>query len=173
KGLRDASVLPIYEGTSQIQALMATKDVLGAIVKRPHELLGRMAQARWRSLSAKDELERRAARIALASLGAQQHLVTRTAASKLRSGAFRGWDPRRDCALAMLHAERLTRLLADEQIVEILVAQARRFPERRQVLARWLDRAEPRCRALADEIATTGGRILDGLAEALATRRAG
>src|SRR5262249_17862643 len=63
KLLRDSIVMPIYEGTSQIQALMATKDVLGALVKRPHELLGRLAQARWRSLSSKDELERRVARL--------------------------------------------------------------------------------------------------------------
>src|SRR5262249_7156915 len=141
--------------------------------KRPHELLGRLAQARWRSLSAKDELERRAARVQLLSLGAQQHLVTRTAAAKLRSLDWSGWDPRRDLALALLHAERLTRLLAAEQSVEILVAQARRFPDRRELLARWLDRAEPRCRALADEIATTGTRILDGLSDALAARKAG
>jgi alkylation response protein AidB-like acyl-CoA dehydrogenase len=177
KLLRDAIVLPIYEGTSQIQALMATKDVLGGIVKRPHELLARLAQARWRSLSAKDELERRAARIQLASLGAQQHLATRTAASKLRTHEWRRglhfrWDPRRDFALALLHAERLTRLLADEQIVEILLAQARRFPERRELLGRYLDRAEPRCRALGDEIATTGSRILDGLSTDLAKKSA-
>jgi alkylation response protein AidB-like acyl-CoA dehydrogenase len=184
KLLRDAIVMPIYEGTSQIQALMATKDVLGALVKRPHELLGRLAQARWRSLSAKDELDRRLARLSLLALGAQQHLVTRTAASKLRTLAdvplldwkralTEDWDPRRDFALALLHAERLTRLLADEMIVEILVAQARRFPERRELAVRYLDRAEPRCRMLHDEITTTGGRLLESVGEAIAARRAG
>ena len=61
KLLRDAIVMPIYEGTSQIQALMAMKDTLGGILKRPQAFVRRMAQARWRSLSASDALERRVA----------------------------------------------------------------------------------------------------------------
>ena len=48
----------------------------------------------------------------------------------------------------MLHAERLTRLMADEQIVEILLDQAKANPERRELLERYLDRAELRARAL-------------------------
>ena len=35
KLLRDAMVLPIYEGTSQIQALMATKDALVGVLRNP------------------------------------------------------------------------------------------------------------------------------------------
>ena len=35
KLLRDALVLPVYEGTSQIQSLMAMKDTLLGIIKRP------------------------------------------------------------------------------------------------------------------------------------------
>jgi hypothetical protein len=157
------------------------KDTLGAIVKRPQAFLARVAQMRWRSLSAKWELERRVARLSSLSLAAQQHLATRTATTKLRALAevplsewrrtlTQAWDPKRDFALAMLHAERLTRLLADEQIAEILLAQARRFPERRELLERFLDRAEPRARALHDEITTTGARLLATLAPVLATR---
>jgi alkylation response protein AidB-like acyl-CoA dehydrogenase len=174
KLLRDAVLLPIYEGTSQIQALMATKDTLVGMIKRPQQFLTRLAQARWRAVSARDELERRVARVQLLALAAQQHLATRTAASKLRTLAgvpmaswarelTRSWDPRRDFALALLHAERLTRVRGDELIAEILLEQARRFPERRELLERFLDRAEPRCRALHDEITTTGARLLASL----------
>ncbi|HEY2518330.1 MAG TPA: acyl-CoA dehydrogenase family protein [Polyangiaceae bacterium] len=175
KLLRDAMVMPIYEGTSQIQSLMAMKDALGGLIKKPHAFVSRVAQARWKSVSSRDPLERRVARIQSLSLGAQQFLATRTAAGKLRAlsdvpltewkkkltGA---WDPKRDFALAMLHAERLTRIMADEQIVEILLDQAKAHPERREVLERYLDRAEPRTRALFDEITTTGDRILAKLA---------
>ena len=77
------------------------------------------------------------------------------------------WDPRTDFAYAKLHAERLTRLLADEQIVEILLAQARRHPERRAVLERYLERAEPRARWLHEEITTTGQRLLNRLANGI------
>jgi hypothetical protein len=84
--------------------------------------------------------------------------------SEWLSTLTRKWDPKRDFALALLHAERLTRLLADEAICELLLEQASRHPERREVLERDLDRAEPRCRALHDEITTTGTRILASLA---------
>lgn len=175
KLLRDAMVMPIYEGTSQIQALMAMKDTLGAIMKNPQAFMKRRAQAHWRSMSAKDALERRVAKLQVLSLGAQWHLLTRTATTKLRglqqvpmgkwAEAFKRWDPKRDFALAQLHAERLTRLLTDELIAELLLEQARRHPERRELCERWLDRCEPRCRFLHDEITSTGSRVLEQLHE--------
>ncbi len=176
KLLRDALVMPIYEGTSQIQSLMAMKDTLGAIIKNPQAFVKRAAQARWRSVSARDPLERRVARVQTLSKSAQQFLITRTATDKLRALGGRplnewpreflkNWNPKRDFAYAMLHAERLTRLLADEAICEILLEQAEKHPERRELLARYLDRAEPRARALHDEITTTGERLLAKLAE--------
>jgi len=175
KLLRDALVMPIYEGTSQIQALMAMKDALGAAIRRPQQFLRRVGQARWRSLAARDGLERRAARLEVLSLAAQQHLLTRTAADKLRSLSGRpltewpsalrkNWNPKRDFAFALLHAERLCRLMADAAIAEVLWAQAARHPERRAVLERYLERAEPRARHLLDEITSTGHRLLADLA---------
>jgi alkylation response protein AidB-like acyl-CoA dehydrogenase len=175
KLLRDALVMPIYEGTSQIQALMAMKDTLTGILKAPQEFVKRMAQTRWRSLSARDPLERRVARVQLLSLGVQQHLVTRTMAAKVKTvqgtpigswkqTLFGQWNPKRDFAYAMLHAERLIRLLADELIAEVLLAQAQRHPVRRAALERHLERAEPRVRFLHDEITSTGQRLLDILA---------
>jgi alkylation response protein AidB-like acyl-CoA dehydrogenase len=173
KLLRDAVVMPIYEGTSQIQALMAMKDTLSGIMKRPHDFVRRAAQARWRSVSARDPLERRVARLSALSMGVQQLVLTRTAGNKLRSLSevpltewsrrVGSWDPKRDFAFAMLHAERLTRILADEMICEVLLEQALRHPHRRELLERYLERAEPRCRHLDDEIRTTGARLLGRL----------
>jgi hypothetical protein len=181
KLLRDAMVMPIYEGTSQIQSLMAMKDALSAILKSPQEFVVRTAQARWRSLSARDPLERRVARLVAQSQSVLQSLVTRTVTDKVRSlrkvpfaswseALLKNWDPKRDFAFAMLHAERLTRMLADVAIAEVLLEQARRHDERRDVLERYLERAEPRCRALADEIGSTGARLLAELAGKLVTR---
>jgi alkylation response protein AidB-like acyl-CoA dehydrogenase len=175
KLLRDAMVMPIYEGTSQIQSLMAMKDTLGGIMKRPRAFLERGVQARWRALSSKDELERGVARLVSISHQAQRHLVMRTVGDKWdstqrhplfeRADLFRkNWNPKRDFAFAMLHAERLTRILTDEAVAEILLEQAEKHPERREVLARWLERAEPRSRFLLDEITSTGSRLLDELA---------
>ncbi|MBK9259260.1 MAG: acyl-CoA dehydrogenase family protein [Polyangiaceae bacterium] len=171
KLLRDAVVMPIYEGTSQIQALMVMKDTLTGAIKRPSEFLSRIAETRLAALRAPDVLDRRVARIQSLSLSAQQHLLTRTAAGKLRALSDlplsdwrnwlkKGWDPKRDFSLAMLHAERLTRICADEAIAEILVAQAKKHPARRELAERFLDRAELRARAVHEEITTTGSRIL-------------
>jgi alkylation response protein AidB-like acyl-CoA dehydrogenase len=175
KLLRDSLILPIYEGTSQIQSLMAMKDTLLQAARRPHVLVAKLGQARWRSASARDPLERRLARLQALSLSAQQFLLTRTATDKLKTlarepvGRWRtvltkSWDPKRDFALAMLHAERLTGILAREAIAELLFEQARSHPHRRELLERWLDRSEPRVRALHDEMITTGERILASLA---------
>jgi alkylation response protein AidB-like acyl-CoA dehydrogenase len=176
KLLRDALVMPIYEGTSQIQSLMAMKDAMGSIMKNPQKFMTRVAQARWRSLSALDPLERRVARLSALSLSAQQHLIQRTATDKLRSLGkhkvrewskefFQNWEPKRDFAYAMLHAERLARLMADVAICEIVLEQARKHPERRDLLERYLERAEPRCTFLHDEITTRGDRLLAQLRE--------
>jgi hypothetical protein len=149
---------------------MAMKDTLGGILKNPQEFVKRLAQTRWRALSARDPLERRVARIQQLSQSAQQHLMTRTATDKLRGltgrplpewpREFKSWDPKRDFSYALLHAERLIRLLTDEAVAEILLEQVRKHPERREILSRYLDRAEPRCRFLYDEITTTGQRLL-------------
>ena len=175
KLLRDALVMPIYEGTSQIQSLMAMKDTLLGAMKRPRDFVARLAEARINALRSKDGLDRRLARLQSLSLSAQQHLLTRTAAGKLRTltdvplsgwrdALTKGWDPKRDFSLAMLHAERLTRLLADEAIGEILVAQAKKHPSRRELAEKYMERAELRGRALHEEITTTGTRILSKLA---------
>lgn len=174
KLLRDALVMPIYEGTSQIQALMAMKDALGNIIKSPQAFVRRMAQTRWRALSSRDPLERRVAQLQSLSYGAQQHLVLRTAGDKVKGLRGRpiadwsdeltkNWNPKRDFAFAMLHAERLIQLLGDTMIAELLLEQARKHPERTDVLERHLELAEPRARYLHDQITTTGQRLLDEL----------
>jgi len=176
KLLRDAMVMPIYEGTSQIQALMAMKDTIGGIMKAPQDFLRRLAQARWRSMSAREPLARRVAKIEYMSLTAQQHLIQKTAVDKFKHVKDRpmtewvellktDWDPKRDFAFAMLHAERLTRILCDDAIVGILYDQAQEFPERLSLLEAYLERAEPRCRFNLEEIQTTGERLLRKLAE--------
>ncbi|MFW2389205.1 MAG: acyl-CoA dehydrogenase family protein [Polyangiales bacterium] len=174
KLLRDALVMPIYEGTSQIQALMAMKDTLGAIISNPQDFVRRMAQARWRALSSRSPLERRVAQLQTVSLSAQQHLVIKTAGAKVRGlrgkpiaqwsdELTKNWNPKRDFAFAMLHAERLIQLLGDTVIAELLLAQADEHPERAEVLERHLERAEPKARYLLDRITSTGQRILERL----------
>jgi len=76
---------------------------------------------------------------------------------------MRDWDTKVDFAPALLHAEKLTQMLADALIVELLAEQAERWPERKIWLERYLERAEPRSRYELDRIRTTGQRLLDEL----------
>jgi hypothetical protein len=170
KLLRDAIVFPIYEGTSQIQALMAMKDNLMAVMREPQTFLKDAARAKVLSLTSRDPLERRVARIQSLALASIQNLMTRIVGDKLRQlnkrnptswlGTLKDWDPKRDFGPAMLHAERLTMLLADKAIGEVLLEQARNHPEREEVLVRFLERAEPRAHNLHQIITTTGDRLL-------------
>ncbi len=173
KLLRDAMVMPIYEGTSQIQALMAMKDTLMAAVKHPRTFVREATKARWTAVSSRDPFERRVARLQGVRASAVQHLLSRLAGHKLaelRHEPMGSWgeklkrfDPKRDFALAMLHAERLIKISADVLVAEELLTQVRRFPERAEVLERWLERAEPRSAFLLQEITTTGSRLLRSL----------
>jgi alkylation response protein AidB-like acyl-CoA dehydrogenase len=174
KLLRDALVMPIYEGTSQIQSLMAMKDAMTGIMRNPQGFVRRLAQTRWRALSSRDALERRVAELEALELSTQQFVLRRVATDKLKSLGgrpvttwtrefFQNWDPKRDFAFAMFHAERLTRLMADVAIAKSLLAQAQRFPERRELVERHLERAELRCRALHDEITTRSDALLRSL----------
>ncbi len=174
KLLRDAMVLPIYEGTSQIQSLMVMKDNLMGILKDPKHFLASNAKALWLSKSSKSSNERRVARLRVRTGRALQFLLTRMAGKKMSemrgqplsnwSTFFKKWNPKKDFALAMLHAERLTKLLADTAICDELLQQSVSYPERASVLERYLERAEPRSKYLLSEITETGGRLLATLA---------
>lgn len=165
KLLRDAMVLPIYEGTSQIQALMAMKDSLVGVLKNPGGFVKGAFNAKTRSWFSTG-YDRRVAKLQARQYGVLRYLLTRLALTKLKGGMAdftKEWDPKKDFALAMLHAERLIQILADVAIAELLLDQAQRFPERADVLERYLDRAEPRCRALHYEITHRGARLLKKL----------
>ncbi|TNF26146.1 MAG: hypothetical protein EP329_21680 [Deltaproteobacteria bacterium] len=181
--LRDAMVFPIYEGTSQIQALMAMKDQLGGIVKRPQAFFRHAARTRWTATTARDRLERRVAKLRSQVDLTLLHLVSKVVGAKageLRHHSpaewkrlFSSWDPKRDFAQAMLHAERLTRMLTDACVAELLLAQRAKDPARAEVLERWLERAEPRCDFEHAMITKTGGRLLEALRPTPALAEAG
>lgn len=173
KLLRDAMVLPIYEGTSQIQALMAMKDNLMGILKDPKSFVEGMARATLASHVGGTDLDKRVAALQAIQYRTLQFLMTRLAGKKIAEmckkpmdqwlSFFQDWDPKKDFALAMLHAERLTRILADVAVCELLMDQVKDHPDREDVLARYLERAEPRCEHLYREITTTGPRLLADL----------
>lgn len=176
KLLRDALVLPIYEGTSQIQSLMALKDQMAAGLGNPQQFLTKVARANLFRLTAKDPLERSLAKIYTYKYSALQTILLRIAKNKLvktydlpvgewTDSLFNQWDARIDFAPGLLHAERLTKILVDVEISRVLVEQGLKFPERRQIAERWMARADRRCRAVLVEIEEHGAELLADLSE--------
>lgn len=177
KILRDALVIPVYEGTSQIQALMALKDNLQAAIRNPTRFLSELATARLETLSARSDLERGEARLRQHAMSAMQTIITRIAADKLgdvrgrplaewKSAFMKDWDPQKDFSFGLLHAERLTKLLTWAAVAETLVKQAADvkgsadYEERAALALRFIERFEPRARGVVQEIEATGGSLI-------------
>lgn len=131
---RDSLILPIYEGTSQIQALMAVRDLVKAVVRRPVALLGRGPSRLLASLPPRAPGDLVAARdVFVGTLRTLLARVARTAGPRLLRRAALG-----DAELGpvLLHAERLTETLAHLHAARALAAQAARSPERAPIAAR-------------------------------------
>lgn len=177
KILRDALVIPVYEGTSQIQALMALKDNLQAAIRNPTRFLSELATARLETLSARSDLEKGEARLRHHAMSAMQTIITRIAADKLgdvrgrplaewKSAFMKDWDPQKDFSFGLLHAERLTKLLSWSAVAETLVRQATEvkgtadYEERASLALRFIERFEPRARGVVAEIEATGGSLI-------------
>ncbi len=170
KLLRDALVLPIYEGTTQIQALMAMKDNLLGVMKDPKGFAANYAKAVRDAVTERDERRRGVAVLRKRTYDAIRHLMTKIFGAKVKKTVgrsfaewkteFKDWDPKKDFGPAMLHAERLLKLLTDLAIAEILLEQAERHEDRAEVFERWMERALPRSRQMIYEITTTGDRLL-------------
>lgn len=177
KLLRDALVLPIYEGTSQIQSLMVLKDQLMQGLRDPRRFIVKMARANWKRVAEQDPLEKQLSRLFAYKYKALQTILVRIAKNKIKStyempindwteALFSQWDPKVDFAPGLLHAERLTRILADTAIARVLVKYAAKHPSRRLDAERFMRRSDLRCRAWLAEIEEHGEELLARLAAA-------
>ena len=149
--LRDSLILPIYEGTSQIQSLMATKDLLKAVMRNPRGLLVPGGHSPWLSSARFDGELGREYRRALRSFGVAlgwlmfdlgRQIGPGRVAQLLRGGADLAED---DLGYVLLSAERLTQMLAHLHIGRLLAQQAQRWPERLPLAERFLKRTGDVC----------------------------
>jgi len=144
--MRDSLILPIYEGTSQIQALMATKDLLKAALAKPTSLAGGTISPSLAAASFSGEigtLYREARSSFNASVRSLLYdLLKRGGKEGLWSMARGKPDIREeDTQYILLHAERLTAMLAHLHAARLLAQQAQRFPGREPLALRAMRRA--------------------------------
>ncbi|MDQ3811052.1 MAG: acyl-CoA dehydrogenase family protein, partial [Chloroflexota bacterium] len=144
--LRDSLILPIYEGTSQIQALMATKDLLKSVMRRPLSLVAPGGHSEWlarpRLGGALGRSYRSSLRTFTATVGWLMFDLGRQLGPRRLRDLLRGSYELRDEDLGyvLLSAERLTQMLAHLHITRLLAQQAQRWPERRPLADRFARR---------------------------------
>ena len=158
--MRDALILPIYEGTSQIQSLMAVRDLLRVVLRSPSALVRggptpTLARAELSGAAGRDFADARA-RLA----GALRGLVAGMA-RKGGLGLVRGTRAPSEEELRpfLLHAERITETLAHLHVARVLGAQAVRVPERQRLAERAARRAKLVARRNAAAIASGDGGV--------------
>ncbi len=190
KYLRDAIVLPIYEGTSQIQALMATKDHLLWSARDPAGFLRRFTRARVLARTANSPLMREVYRADSYVYRTTETIMLRIFGKKLKGewegikgkdladwGRYltrdflRRWDVKADFSHGLLHAERLTRMLADVAIAKVLAHQAERFPERAELAERFITRAVQRVESVGREIELCDDSVFKAIAASLSQEK--
>lgn len=176
KLMRDCLIMPIYEGTSQIQALMILKDHLQHAMRNPAKFISKMAQAKLFSLSGKNEAEKSLGKLKSLYYTAMQVIMTRMLKEKFgdlkgysltewKSHFLASWDPKKDFSFGLLHAERFTLIVSKLWMAKVLVKQAykvddeRKKAERLLLAQRFMERALPKVRGLIDEIESSRNSI--------------
>jgi hypothetical protein len=144
--MRDSLILPIYEGTSQIQSLMATKDLLKAAIARPTTLVGGTLSPSLARASFPGEVGRlyRRARTDLnSSIRILLYDLLKRGGKEGLLGMARGKPTinDEDMQYILLHAERLTAMLAHLHVARLLAEQARGHSERMPIAERAMRRA--------------------------------
>jgi alkylation response protein AidB-like acyl-CoA dehydrogenase len=159
---RDALILPIYEGTSQIQALMSLKDQVKWAFERPWRLLAgpvavkappdTMGDALREMASEYNRALRSVLRGSIGGAGILAALLGR-----------RGRVAAADLDFALLWAERLAAMLAHTRAAEALAAGAGASAERRRLAERFVHRALPLVRMHGDVVRSGDRSTLEAL----------
>jgi alkylation response protein AidB-like acyl-CoA dehydrogenase len=153
---RDAGVFPIYEGTSQIQALMALKDTMKDVMADASRFTKRLLRSYFRRFTAGEALERKLASAEWHLYSSMAYLLWKvfSAAAKSRDqetlspGFFASLKEALKTnpdlfAYAKLHAERMTIIKALVHISRVLLRQANLSDERRRLAERFIYKMHP------------------------------
>ena len=163
--MRDSLILPIYEGTSQIQSLMAVKDLMKATLRRPATLIGKGPSRMLADASFDGRLGADFGAARSHVVGSIRQLLGRLV-RRNGIGVLRG-APLSEEQLGgiLLHAERLTESLAHTHVARALGERAKLVRERRPMA----ERAARTARLVAERnrraIALDDGTVLERVAE--------
>ena len=168
--MRDALILPIYEGTSQIQSLMAVRDLMRVLLRDPASLV----RGGPTKMLADAKVPGRDYRDARATLTGTLRGLVAGLARRGGVGLVRGQrqPSEEEIRPFLLHAERITETLAHLHVARVLGEQAARVPERQALAARAARRAKLVAKRNAEAIASGDGGVFARVDEWTAERTA-
>lgn len=168
--LRESLIIPLYEGTTQIQALMCLKDTMKDIIRRPRSFVEATLNAKIGNLSSfsgRNPLRRKLARLKQEFNAAMLSIMVQLVKANLRL-SFNEIDPMNLLKMikmistdlvkfenlrpALLHAERITEMKASICMAQSLIADAKIDSSRNWIAERWLNKALPRAQMLRSEV---------------------
>ena len=168
--MRDSLILPIYEGTSQIQSLMAVKDLMKAVLRRPASLVGRGPSRMLARVQFGGRLGRDVAAARSNAVGTIRMLLGRIVRAN-GIGVLRGAAlTEEQLGPILLHAERLTESLAHTHVARALGERAKLVPDRLPLA----ERAARTARLVSERnrraVALDDGSVLEQVADWRAER---
>jgi len=178
--VRESLILPLYEGTSQIQALMCVKDTLKDVIRRPRAFVETALGLKVQTLRSQDPLRKKLYRAKQLASSAVVAILLRLM-KKNAAASISAVDPKdlmrmvkilsrslikmEDVGPALLHAERLTEIKALVALAEALVWDAEVDESRRWAAERFLNKSWPRLNMLKAEIEMDDPVIAERLAQ--------
>ncbi len=162
--LRQSVILSIYEGTSQIQALMCIKDVLKEVLRNPRAFVERTLALSVKGISESSGLRKKLNKAKQLVNSATVKILLALIGKNFASGRLRvkallqGLEKLkknlklRDFSPALLNAERLCEMKCCVALAEALVWDAEADSKREKTAHRFLDKAIPRLQGLKAEI---------------------
>ncbi len=178
--LRESLILPVYEGTSQIQALMCLKDTMKDIIRRPTAFIESALGSKFAGFTERDPLQRKLAYLKKEFNGAKVSIIVQLVKTNMRDNMseISPLDIRKMIQVitrdlvkfenlrpALIHAERITEMKASICIAESLIADARVDSARTWLAERWLNKVTPRSQMLRTEIETPDPVLAHRLSE--------
>lgn len=166
---QDSLLLPIFEGTSQIQSLMVLKDRLKTVFASSSQFIQDMAKIQYSLLSELDPLQRKIVRMRHVYMQFLQSFLFDALSDQMKSlgkSSLRNlskilkteWDPKKNLHLGLKHAERFTKVCSYLSTAEILIKrieQASSPEEKRQrqnIAENFLKFYEVRCYNALEEL---------------------
>ena len=164
--LRQSVILSIYEGTSQIQALMCIKDLLKEVLRNPRAFIERSLALNVKGISESSKLRKKLNKTKQLVNSATIKILLSLIGKNFASGVSRlrmknllqGLEKLkknlklRDFSHALLNAERLCEMKCQVALAEVLVWDAEADKAREKTAHRFLDKAIPKLQGLKAEI---------------------